>query len=63
MDYLTLPCHHQNDFCIETDSNESHFDASFIVRNKATRVSRDHNYRRERRAEAANRTGVVRVLI
>ena len=23
--YLSLPCHHQNDFCIKMGSDESHF--------------------------------------
>ena len=23
--YLSLPCHHQNDFCIKIGSDESHF--------------------------------------
>ena len=23
--YLTLRCHHQNDFCIKMDNNENHF--------------------------------------
>ena len=33
--YLTLHCHHQNDFCInKTDSDESHFNSSFIVKGK-----------------------------
>ena len=26
--YLSLHCHHQNDFCIKTVSNESHFNVS-----------------------------------
>ena len=26
--YLTLHCHHQNDFCIKMGSNESHFNVS-----------------------------------
>ena len=26
--YLSLHCHHQNDFCIEVGSNESHFNVS-----------------------------------
>ena len=50
--YLSLHCHHQNDFCIKMGSDESHFNVSLIVRDKVTRVSRDHNFSRERRAEA-----------
>ena len=26
--YLSLHCHHQNDFCIKMGSNESHFNVS-----------------------------------
>ena len=35
--YLSLHCHHQNDFCIKKGSDESHFNASLIVRDKVTR--------------------------
>ena len=33
---LTQRCHHQNDFCIETGSDESHY-VPLIVRNKVTK--------------------------
>ena len=35
--YLLLHCHHQNDSCIKTGSDESHFNVSLIVRDKDTR--------------------------
>ena len=35
--YLSLRCHHQNDFCIEVGSGVSHFNVSLIVRGKVTR--------------------------
>ena len=35
--YLSLRCHHQNDSCIKMGSDESHFNVSLIVRDKATR--------------------------
>ena len=35
--YLSLHCHHQNDFCIKVGSDESHFNVTFIVRDKVTR--------------------------
>ena len=35
--YLSLHCHHQNDFCIKVGSDESHFNVSSIVRDKVTR--------------------------
>ena len=44
--YQSLHCHHQIDFCIEVGSDESHFNVSYIVRDKATTetVSADHNF-------------------
>ena len=43
--YLSLHCHHQNYFCIKMGSNECHFSASLIVRDKVTRqMSTDHNF-------------------
>ena len=41
--YLSLHCHHQNDFCIKMGSDESHFNVSLIVRDKVARLSADHN--------------------
>ena len=35
--YLSLHCHHQNDSCIKVDSDDSHFNVSLTVRDKATR--------------------------
>ena len=35
--YLSLHCHHQNDFCIEVGSDESHFNVSLTVRDKVAR--------------------------
>ena len=35
--YLTLHCHHQNDYRIKMDSDESRFNVSLIVRGKVTR--------------------------
>ena len=35
--YLSLHCQHQNDFCIKTGSDESHFNVSLIVKDKVTR--------------------------
>ena len=42
-DYIISPhCHHQNDFCFnfKMGSDESHFNVSLIVRDKATRQCR-----------------------
>ena len=35
--YLSLHCHHLNDSSIKMGSDESHFNVSFIVRDKVTR--------------------------
>ena len=35
--YLSQRCHHQNDSCIKTGSDESHFNVSLIVRDKVTK--------------------------
>ena len=35
--YLSLHCHHQNDFCIKVGSDESHFNVLLTVRDKVTR--------------------------
>ena len=57
--YLSLHCHHQNDSCIKMGSDESHFNASLIVRDIFT-VSTDHNILRERRVEADSNQGPSR---
>ena len=36
--YLSLHCHHQNDFCIKMGSDESRFNVSLIVRDKVTGI-------------------------
>ena len=35
--YLSLHCHHQNDSCIKTGSDESHFNVLLTVSDKVTR--------------------------
>ena len=35
--YLSLHCHHQNDFCVMVGSDDSHFNVSLTVRDKVTR--------------------------
>ena len=37
--YLSLHCHHQNDFCIKVGSDDSHSNVSSTVRDKVTRES------------------------
>ena len=47
-----------NDFCIKMGSDESHFNVSLIVRDKVTRpCPQNHNFWRERRAEAVSNRG------
>ena len=33
--YLSLHCHHRNDFCIKVGSDESHFDVSWLLGTKS----------------------------
>ena len=47
--YLLVHCHNQNDSCIKMGSDESHFNASLIVRDK---VHRPQHLKTKRRAEA-----------
>ena len=35
--YLPLHCHHQNDFCVQMGSDESHFNVSLTVKDIVTR--------------------------
>ena len=42
--YLSLHCHHQNDFCIKVGSDESHFNVSLIVMDKVKRRIHIHNF-------------------
>ena len=56
--YLSLHCHHQNDFCIKTGSDESHFNVSLIVRDKVKRQSpQTTTFEEKRRAEADSNRG------
>ena len=55
--YLSLHCHHQNDSCIKTGSDGSHFNVSSIVRDKVTRQCQTTTFlkRKESRSKR-NRT-------
>ena len=47
--YLSLHCHHQNDFCIKTDSDESHFNVSVGRDGQSHKtVSTNHNLSEEK---------------
>ena len=55
---LSLHCHHQIDSCIKTDICESRFNASLIVRDKATRqCPRTTTFLKRKRAEADSNRG------
>ena len=56
---LSLHCHHQNDSCIKTGSDESHFNVSVGSDGQSHKtVSTNHNlFWRERRAEAVSNRG------
>ena len=55
--YLSLHCHHQNDFCIKLGSDESHFNVYNCEGQSYQTESTDHNFWRERRAEADSNWG------
>ena len=56
--YLSLHCHHQNDFCIMMGSDESHFKVSAESDGQSHRtVSTNHNLSEARRAEAVSNRG------
>ena len=58
--YLSLHCHHQNDFCIKMGSHESHFNVSVGSdgQNHKT-VSTNHNLFEERGEPKRCRTEVL----
>ena len=56
--YLSLHCHHQNDFCFKVGSDESHFNVSVGSDGQSHKtVSTNHNLFEERRAEAGSNRG------
>ena len=56
--YLSLHCHHQNDFCIKMGSDESHFNVSVGSDGQSQdSVHKPQLFGRERRAEAVSNRG------
>ena len=57
--YLSLHCHHQNDSCIKTGSDESHFNVSVGSDGQSHKtVSTNHKlFLIERRSEAVSNRG------
>ena len=47
--YLSLHCHHQNDFCIKMGSDESHFNVSVGSDGQSHKtVSTNHNFSKDK---------------
>ena len=58
--YLSLRCHHQNDFCIEMGSDESHFNVSVGSDGQSHKpVSTNHNLFEEKGEPKRYRTEVL----
>ena len=58
--YLSLRCHHQNDFCIKMGSDESHFNVSVGSDGQSHKtVSTDHNLSEEKGELKRYRTKVL----
>ena len=58
--YLSLHCHHQNDFCIKMGSDESHFNVSVGSDGQSHKtVSTNHNLFKEKGEPKRYRTEVL----
>ena len=58
--YLSVHCHHQNDFCIKTGSDESHFNISVGSDGQSHKtVSTNHNLFEEKGEPKRYRTEVL----
>ena len=58
--YLSLHCHHQNDFCIKMGSDESHFNVSVGSDGQSHKtVSTNHNLYEEKGELKQHRTEVI----
>ena len=58
--YLSLHCHHQNDFCIKMGSDESHFNVSIRSGGQSHKtVSTNHNLFEEKGEPKRYRTEVL----
>ena len=58
--YLSLTCHHQNDYCIKMGSDESHFNVSVGSDGRSHKtVSTNHNLFEERGEPKRYRTEVL----
>ena len=58
--YLSLHCHHQNDFCIKTGSDEGHFNVSVGSDGQSHKtVSTNYNLSKEKGEPKRYRTEVL----
>ena len=58
--YLSLPCHHQNYFCIKMGSDESHFNFSVGSDGQSHKTeSTNHNLFEEKEEQKRYRTEVL----
>ena len=58
--YLSLHCHHQNDFCIKVGSDESHFNISNVLMGQSHKtVCTNHNLFEEKGEPKRYRTEVL----
>ena len=58
--YISLHCHHQNDFCIKMGSDESHFNVSVGSDGQSHKtVSTNHNLFEEKGKSKRYRTEVL----
>ena len=61
--FLSLHCHHQNDFCIKMGSDESHFNVSVVSDGQSHKtVSTNHNLFEEKGEPKQYRTEVLRLI-
>ena len=57
--YLSLHCHHQNDFCFKMGSDERYFKVPLIVRDKVTRQCLQTTTSEKKGEPKRNRTEVL----
>ena len=58
--YLSIHCHHQNDFCIKMGSDESHFNVSVGSDGRSDKTVSTNHYLFEENGEPKRyRTGVL----
>ena len=58
--YLSLHCHHQNNFCIKMGSDESHFNVSVGSDGQSQKtVSTNHNLSEEKEEPKRYRTEIL----